>query len=490
MKYSLEIITFLSGAVVMIIELVGSRLIAPYLGTSIFVWTSLIGIILASLSLGYVIGGKRADKDPSYSGLSSLFFWGTIFSIWIIISEPILAVFATASIDIRLSTVLATCILFLPVTFTLGMVTPYVTRLKLTAVEKAGNTIGTLYALSTLGSIIGTFLGGFILISLIGTKAIFFSISCILFLLFIFSVFLAKRHNSSLFKIIALLFLLVIEFVFIHSHVSGYKTSLADIDTPYNRWLIYDSVDSQTQRKTRLLVNNNYGLQSGIYVDAPSELLFDYLKIFDIAYSLVPGAKETLLIGAGAYTYPNHFLASTTGVHMDVVEIDTALDDIAKQYFSYTKNPRIRAYEEDGRIFLNSTGKKYDVIFLDAFSSKLSIPYHLTTIETVEKIAASLSRDGIVMSNIISGLEGTTASFLQAQYATYKTIFPHVVALQVNTAVPKEAAQNIILIASHSQLDILKKLSHAIPEDDLDSDGAIHLTDDFAPIERMSEELI
>ncbi|MFH1533488.1 MAG: fused MFS/spermidine synthase, partial [Nitrospirota bacterium] len=161
-KYILEIIVFFSGAIVMVLELVGSRVLAPYVGTSILVWTSLIGIILGSLSLGYYLGGRIADKKASFRILAFILFSAAILiTLTTLIKSPVLTFIQTSIRDLRTASVVATILLFTPASIALGMVSPYSVKLKLHRLEATGRTVGNLYALSTIGSIVGTFLAGF-----------------------------------------------------------------------------------------------------------------------------------------------------------------------------------------------------------------------------------------------------------------------------------------------------------------------------------------
>ena len=164
-KYILEIIVFICGAAVMILELVGSRIMAPYLGTSIVVWTSLIGIILGFLSLGYWWGGKVADQNPSYKMFSFVIFVGAIFvGLIVFIQSMVLNFIQNGITNIYLGTIIATLTLFAVPSALLGMVSPYAVRLKIKDVTTSGRTVGNLYAISTIGSIVGTFAAGFLLI--------------------------------------------------------------------------------------------------------------------------------------------------------------------------------------------------------------------------------------------------------------------------------------------------------------------------------------
>ena len=182
-KYILEIIVFICGAVVMILELVGSRVLAPYVGTSIIVWTSLIGIILGSLSLGYWWGGKIADRKPNYKTFSMIIFIPAVYIGLITFLKSIVLEFLQNNIfSIHIGATLATLILFAPPSVLLGMISPYAVRLKIRDLDHSGATVGSLYAISTIGSIVGTFLAGFVLIAYCGSTNILLILSLILIL--------------------------------------------------------------------------------------------------------------------------------------------------------------------------------------------------------------------------------------------------------------------------------------------------------------------
>ena len=180
---------------------------------------------------------------------------------------------------------------------------------------------------------------------------------------------------------------------------------------------------------------------------------------------------------------------------MDVVEIDPDMTEIARKYFGLQENPRMNIIHQDGRIYLNGNAKKYDLIFIDAFNSFSSIPFQLTTIESVRKTFESLADDGAVFVNIISSIEGDKGKFFRAEYATYKDIFPNVYVFALNFPANGEAVQNLMLVATKADKPIdfsaspsLAKYSDKLWTRNIAEDVPI-LTDDFAPVEyykRMS----
>ena len=481
MKYQLELIAFIVGALGMTIELAGSRLIAPYLGTSIFVWTSLIGTVLASLSVGYYVGGILSKTEASVRRLADILITATIFSSCVLFAEAYASFFFSLHFDTRIVTLLVCVLVFAPVTICLGMVTPYLVRLKAGALSDVGFTAGRLYAIATLGSIVGTFLGGYVLISYFGTRAIFIGISSTMLLLYLFVTVQSKEKIFTKRFLIALgaTGVMIASFFGLRTD----PTIISDTDSMYNRWILREGASSEyPNHRVRYLTNGREGEQSGVDLEDPTNLIFPYLKTFDYAAILKPNFKHSLLIGAGGYTYPTYLIGTRDDVHIDVVEIDPSLRDIARKFFFYKDDPRIGVFEEDGRMFLNKNTKQYDVIYVDAFSSNLSMPFQLTTIEAVTHMKRSLSPTGILIVNILNDSNGRS-KFLKSEYATYSAVFPQVIVSRVDSEHgEKEGIHNVVLIASASTTHIMSRIPNRMNPSDLVSDFPI-LRDDFAPVE-------
>lgn len=471
----------------MILELTGSRIVAPYLGTSTIIWTTLIGVILASLSVGYWVGGKEADKNPSIDRLSLILTTAMILLAVIPFIEKFIAVLAPALPDIRSAALISAFILFSPATIFLGMVSPYVARLSMQDVSHSGETVGKIYAFSTVGSIVGTFLGGFVLISFFGSTKIVFALSIIIGVLALLAKLRSKRSI-----IIALVIVLISAIGLWHKPniiLAQGGNVILDMDSTYERYWIYESVDEKTGRPTRILSNTIYGSQSGMYLDQSTDLLFDYTRAFNIWEAWESEPSHVLMIGAGAYTYPRHLLASTRETKIDVVEIDPLLTELSYEYFDLEDTERMSIFHTDGRRFLNEAAEsQYDLIVHDAFSSAISIPHHLTTLETVEHFYRTLASDGVVLVNHISALEGFRSEFIQSSYKTYADVFPYVYIVRVRENVPPGSPQNVMLVASKIQLPLDKDGKYQLWDLDV-NDEAIVITDEFAPVERFTFKL-
>ncbi|HMB65506.1 MAG TPA: fused MFS/spermidine synthase, partial [Patescibacteria group bacterium] len=292
-KYSLELVVFICGAAVMILEMVGSRMMAPYLGTSIIVWTSLIGIILGFLSLGYWLGGKLADIKPSYRIFSLVILLSSLFVLLMIfIQAPILELIQSLFSNIYLGTVFSALFLFAIPSTLLGIVSPYAARLKIKSLDRSGEAVGSLYALSTLGSIVGTFAAGFVLIPFMGTVKILYFISISL----LASSLLAYSGHLLKFKIAAITLILLFSF-FPYSQF-GNKV-VADIDSRYSRILLEKDTHSKTREPILKLSTGPFGDQSAMFLDEDKrgELVFKYSEFYSLADYFQKDLDHSLVLG-------------------------------------------------------------------------------------------------------------------------------------------------------------------------------------------------
>jgi len=489
-KYILEITVFISGAVVMIFELVGSRVMGPYVGTSTFVWTSLIGIILASLSIGYWLGGKYADRKASYKILSLIILTaGVLIGTTTFIKDFVMIMIQEGISDIRIGSIIGAIILFALPSVLLGMVSPYAVKLKMNNLDTSGKTVGNLYAISTTGSIVGTFSAGFFLIPFLGSTKI---LSLLAILLIIVSSLIYLK-NSWLVKTTALIFFLII-IITMPSPLNAQKDFI-DLDTEYSRIWIFNDIDKTTGKPIKELQINTES-NSAMFLNS-DELVFEYTKFYRLADHFFPNLKTALMLGGAAYSYPKDFLNKHDTATIDVIEIDPRLTELAREHFDLKDDPRMNIYHEDGRTFLNTTNKKYDVIFGDAFTSFFSIPYQLSTIEAVEKTYDLLNAGGVAIINIASAIEGDGGKFLRAEFATYQEIFPQTYIFPVIEKNDGLKFQNIILVAIKS--DQPAELSSANDElssylsnlwtKEIPNDMPI-LTDDHAPVDYYINEAL
>ena len=440
-KYKLEIIVFLSGAIGMGLELIAARVLSPYVGSSNVVWTSIIGIILVSMSLGYWLGGKKADKEASGNVLSRLLLGSALFTSIIPLLETIVVrEFAGIVSNLIVAAILCAIIVFSIPSFILAMISPFAVKMKSMQETEIGSLSGRISSLSTIGSITGTFLMGFVLIPNIGVTNINIGITILLVVMSILA-----RDDINKKYILSTISLVVVMIILMFIGKWVFKLAnpeiLVDTDSQYSRIWVKQVNTAKTTYKT---LQVDTGLES--YIDTETgEMGAMYLRYYDLFEYLNKDAKSTLMIGGAAYTYPIHYLQKYQDKTIDVVEIDEKMTQIAEEQFGLNaKDERLKIYTQDGRSYLNYSENKYDTILIDAFKG-LNAPFELTTYEALVHAKNMLNDNGIVLTNIISSLEGEDTDFIEYEYATYKAVFDDVKIFQVQDRDYTEN-QNLILV--------------------------------------------
>lgn len=441
---ALALLVFMAGAIIMTLELAASRLIAPYLGSSLYVWTALLAVILASLSAGYILGGKIADCHPSKDFLARIVSVSALLVLLpALIQFPLLSSLAKQSLDLRLLALIASSILFTPATFMLGMISPYVIRLSLNSALEGGECSGFIFALSTVGSIFGTVITGFYLFAAIGTLQIILLSSSILAVLS----FVVSRSGALVFRLLVLLFVAIISLVFprFNQLVQPLNTSI--LDTSYQRVHVQD----QTLGKEliRRLITDPLGDQSAMQISKPAALIVEYTKYFNLGMALKDKTASVLLLGGGAYSFPKFVLQYYPNTSLDVVEIDPGITKVAEKYFNFKANDAIKIFHQDARSFVNNTSKKYDLIILDAFASSPTVPFYLVTDQFFADLSELLNPNGALIINFLASITGETSAFTQALHKTVKTHFNSQKLFLVNSKDLPERSQNVILFASN-----------------------------------------
>lgn len=449
-RWMLEVTVFVCGALVMTYEIIGSRILSPFLGSSTYIWTSLIGVILGSLSLGYWLGGRAADKRPDAKYLAGILLVASgLISLTALIKEVLLSKIAGLPASLEVKALVAAVILFAPASICLGFVTPFAVRLRMTTVETTGRTVGRLYALSTIGSIVGTFAAGFFLIPFVGSVRTLYLIAAFLLVLSLMLVPIAISRTTI--ASVVLLFLGIAS-TEANSYILGQQSDLTDIDTEYSRIQIFRTKDPATGKEIRALATDPYFVESAVFLDS-DDLALPYARFYHLIRYFKPGLERSLIIGGAGYTFPMEYLRTYPNAQIDVAEIDPRMTDIARQFFQMHDDPRMTIFHEDGRMFLNrGESGKYDAILMDAFGSMFSVPSHLTTLEAVDQMHRILKDDGVVIFNLGSAIAGPGSRFLNAELATYKKIFPIVCLFKVNAGYPDEKLQNLIIVASRSDV--------------------------------------
>lgn len=440
----LEIIAFCCGALVMVLEMVGARVLAPHVGTSAVVWTSLIGVVLACLALGAWLGGRLADRHLSRRGLALILLGASLGSALAAGTHRLVGGALSAAItDIHLAAMAcALGILALPA-LCCGMISPYIIRLRIRDVATSGATVGRLYALSTAGSIAGTFLGGFVLISFFASGTILWGVALGLLLLSL------PAEPSRPWGRLALLCLLLLLAVW------DRQCRQADgplmVESPYNCMVIHEGRDRG--RPVRVLSTDPGYSQSGMYLDDPDELYFDYTRFYALAVLARPQARDILMLGGGGGSVPKWLLSGRSGLdaaglRLTVVELDPGMTAVARHWFLLPgDDPRLRLVHADARTFLNRQREQYDLLLVDVFNSCYSIPFHLGTQEAFAAMRRALRPGGVLAMNVIAAVEGEDGRLLRAIHAGLRRHFARVEIFCVTSPRHPGQLQNLMVLA-------------------------------------------
>ena len=492
-KYKLEIVLFIVDAIYMILELIASRLLSPYFGSSNLVWTSIIGIILLSNSVGNFIGGKIADKHCSKNNLKLILkVSGIVVLVIPLIQKFILTNVSLTISSIKIGAIISAILLFFIPSMLFRFFSPIIIKLRINDLENAGSTSGRIYAIATLGSLTGTFLGGFVLLPNFGSNQLLFILAAILFLL-IFLIGEIDIKKDLNFVIIAVILSGTFFYVFTSWNnlqgtavISGCYNSMVSYDTQYGNVCIYNTEKSDESYRT-LLVDKGHESATFISEDKCYDLVYEYTKYYDLMFESSKDIKNTLMIGGAGYSYPKYYISNYLDKSIDVVEIDEDITKIAKKYFyldklieDYDLNNinRLGLITEDGRTYLNKNTKKYDAILNDAFSGT-SPAETLTTIEAAQKVYASLTENGLYLSNVISSIDGEDSKFIKAEVNTLRHVFKNVYVVPCNDYNNSETIQNNMIIATDDTLTLSNSVNLDIPSD------TIILTDNYCPVDSL-----
>jgi spermidine synthase len=417
---SLAVLVFVAGMASMSLEFAASRILIPVFGSSIYTWGSLIGVILTGLSLGYHIGGKLADKNPNFLKLCLVIFTAGLYIIFIpFIAPTITSSFIQFVSDSQYASLFAVFTLLIVPTFLLGIVSPYAIKLATRRLAELGNVSGNLYSLSTIGSIVGTFLTVFILIPT-------FEINYIIFGLGVTLMGFSSLFGLGRFPKVLTVFVVAVLLLFFPSiSLSSAGNVMVHTGTlVYEKETLYSHLDVIDYGNIRTLYLDG-NIHSQMYKDKPEELVNTYTKYFHLGFLFNPDAQDVLFVGGGGFSGPKNFLSMYSDVRIDVVEIDPDVIGAARDYFNLPvdNGSRLMIYNDDARNFLSTTEKKYDLIILDAFSQNY-VPFHLMTLEYFQLLDKKLTSDGVIISNNIGSMTGDRSDIVRAVYKTISQVFP------------------------------------------------------------------
>lgn len=437
-------VVFGSGAVLMGLEIVGSRVIAPFFGSSVYVWGGLISIFLAALSLGYYLGGTMSDRWPRAGLLATLLSLAGLAILALnAVSRPVLLAFDGWNLGPRLNPLLASIVLFSIPSVFMGTTSPFAIKLVARDLATVGTSAGVLYALSTAGSIFGTVATAFFLIPALGVRAILYLLGSLLLFL---AALLMVSAGRSVRPALAVAVLLLVLLAPVQSH--GAPIAIPTQRVIYEKDSAYHQISILEDGFNRYL-RFNRSFQGGMVLRNPYESPFLYTSYAHLANIFHPSIRRVLLIGLGSGTIPKRFTRDYPDLTVDTVELDPAVVDVAKRFFEVKEDARQRIFVSDGRVFVRRSDAKYDVIILDAYFAE-GIPFHLATKEFLELARDRLAPGGIVVSNIIGALDGPQSKLYRALHKTYGSVFAGLYPFPVAFGLARNPIEmrTIILIAT------------------------------------------
>jgi spermidine synthase len=465
-------IVFISSFCVMVIELVAARILAPQIGISLYTWTSIIGVILAGIALGNYIGGKIADRYVSPALLVTILLAGALLTMALLpLSKSITNIFWFNSLHLMLnSTMRVLCLFFLPATI-LSMVSPMVIKLTLADLGKTGGVVGTIYACSTAGAILGTFMTGFYFILWFGTRITVWLVIAVLFLIALIAWFSWKMsdrwkvsaQNIAMWIMVLLVILgTTLLFTFRDSWQQNYLKESNYFSIRIITGGYYDA-STETTRVSKALALDHL-IHSFTILDDPTIIGYNYLRIFAKIIEFHAGENPSpaiLYLGGGGYSLPRYMDAMYPNSINDVVEIDPVVTEAVHEELGLPRNTRISTYNEDARIFFikQSVRGKYDYVIGDAFND-ISVPYHLTTLEFNRLVKDSMKEGGIYLVNIIDTYY--RGKFLPAYIHTLQQTFKYVYMLSSRHVYLTDDYDTFILVATDEPIELEKLYPFAI----------------------------
>ena len=471
---SQKITIFCVEIVCMVLEICASYLFSPYFGNSQTVWTGIIGVILLSNSIGNYIGGKLAEKKERNFVPFVLVATSVFVFLLGLANEYVCYFLSSFIVNNTLASLLASFILLLPSELCLGTIPPQVMA---RTASKGEKDISFVYMCSTIGGLVGTFVGGYFLIPRIGVNAIV--LICGLLVLLLGIDFKKERLATKVVPAAIALAGIYAFSVFSFSQASTVYVDAMVFDSEYNRIVIAEGIDSKTGEEIRSM-QMAQGFESATFLKETlrNDLMFPYLKAFD---TVVEDGDEMLMIGGAAYQFPKHILAHYKDAKIDVVEIDSKVTELAKEYFFLQdtidefdpRKERIGLYNEDAKVYIKHCDKKYDIVFNDAFSGKEPVRT-LTTLETVKEVESILKEDGMYVLNIAGNSDGTNCDFLKAECNTISKVLPWI---YIQKCVEEDGPINYMVVAS--------KVPLQIESIEMDYSQGIVLTDNYCPVDSL-----
>lgn len=497
-KLFLYLTEFFAGMSVMAVELGASRLLAPYFSSSQIVWTIVIGTIMIAMALGNIYGGKSADKSPNpdklYSRILIAAIWIALIPVvgkYIILGISALLIFTVSNNFLIIAAFAACMVIFVFPLFLLGTVTPSLVKYSVDSLDDSGQTVGTLGAFNTVGSIIGTFVPTFVTIPAVGTSITFLIFSGILIILSV--IYFICQHTGKK-KIVASVL------IFILCCGLGYSDSFAfwQKDLTYEGESIYNYLQvSETDRQVVLSTNVLFGVQS-LYMKEGglTGMYYDYAMAAPLMVPDKPVEDmNVLILGMGTGTYATQCRKYFGDMNIEGVEIDEKITELSREYFSLPEDVKVTTY--DGRAFLQAVETTYDVIMVDAYQD-ITIPFQMSSVEFFTMVKDHLKDGGVMVVNM--NMHGNKEGDINQYLAdTIANVFDNVYSVDVAGSTNRElfASQHsdmIEVLSDHvenlSDAGLQNMMRRVADNSVAYAAGDYLMTDDKAPVELLGMQVI
>jgi predicted membrane-bound spermidine synthase len=473
------LLSFIEGASVMAAELLGAKMLAPYFGSSLYVWASVLGITLGGLAAGYYVGGILSYKSKNPFTLYYVLLSAAVFTVVMPFTSKII-LWLIGSHSLIPSVIASAFLILLPPVFLMGMVSPLIIRAITKDIEQAGKAAGAIYAISTVGGILATFTFGFYIIPTFGLTKPSIITGIILSFFPILIIIKQKQYlKAAGFFLLCICAISVSNASFFTNIKRIYSTEgllgqIAVFDYPrydhdtiqngYSRWLfvnrvsqtLYDSLADETKGEEKYF---NYVYRISEYVDS------------------FPKNAKALLIGLGGGSVAK--VLSKKGFKVEACELDERIANVAHKFFHL--NNKVNITIDDGRHFIRNCKKKYDIIVMDMFKGE-DPPNHVFTIESLQQIKEMLNPDGIVFVNGLGYFKGNIGKSMRSVYKTFLAAGFNTKALATN---PNPDQSNILFYAA---MNPITYRSDFIPENKIDLNDAVVLKDEYPVLDILNAE--
>jgi spermidine synthase len=440
---SLLLIAFVSGACAMVVEIAGARIISPYLGNTIYTWASAIGLVLAALSAGYYAGGVIADRYHDRRHFSTILLLAGLLTLAVPVLGSLVVPF-TLLLELSAASLVSALIL-VPASVFYGMVSPYVITLTSESGHE-GRSAGRVFAVSTVGSIVGALGTGFVIIPNLEINHIFVLAALLMVAM---SWAASGRKGTALFDLFPLVLLSFLSLQVGHASIYGGET-IYEGDSMYYHIRVVDTADFEGGPARVLFLDDSFST-----AETPEgKPAFDYVEKSRMAYELFPGVENALVLGIAGGTQVKDVKEHFPNARVDGVDIDREVMEIGKEYFSLNEDERTSLFVEDARRYVRTTGKSYDLVLVDTFRGT-NLPYHLTTREFILELKEKMNPEGVVIVNVISSIEGKGSEVFLRVYSTFSSIFQNVIVVPVGET-PGET-MNVLLIATDKDVSVFSE---------------------------------